>query len=355
MAIKIGINGFGRIGRMVLRTAVEKYANTIQVVAVNDVLDPDYLVYLLKNDTVRGPFNHDVKLDGGFLVVDGQKIKLFTENDPLNIGWGPLGVDVVVEATGLFLTSELAEAHLKAGAKKVIMAALSKDVTPLFICGVNDSTYAGQDIISAGSSGLNCIAPVAKFLNDNFDIAQGLVTILVSSMTSYKTEDRVMDRTSTKWRTYSIPENLVPSSTGEAKAVGKVVPELNGKLSGMAVLTPTSDVSYVDFTVEFKRALGKDKECAYTCFTDYMKRAAEGLFRGIIGCSEDAAISSDFRNSPYSAILPVNGGLVLNPNFMKIGLWYDNESGFSHRICDLIQVMCRSEGIEVTNTRTVVN
>lgn len=355
MAIKIGINGFGRIGRMVLRTVIENYGNAIQVIGINDVLDPDYLVYLLKNDTVRGPFNHDVKLDGGFLVVDGQKIKLFTENDPLNIGWGPLGVDVVVEATGFFLTAELADAHLRAGAKKVIMTAPSKDATPQYVYGVNDSTYNGQNIISVASSTTNCIAPIAKVLNDNIGIVRGLVAVIDSSTSSYKTEANLMDRTGKKWRSHSIPENLVPSSTGAAKAVGKVVPELNGKITGSAILVPVSSVSYASLTLELRNPPAKDNTSAYQALVDFMKRASEGAFKGIIGYTEDHPISSDYHNTPYSVVFSARDGIALDTTFMKVALWYDNESGFCRRICDMIQVMCRSKGIEAANTRTVVN
>ena len=257
--IKLGINGFGRIGRMVFRAAVENFSNDIQVVGINDLLDADYLAYMLKYDSVHGHFNHDIKVEGNYLIVDGNKIQVFAEKDPSQITWGALGVDVVVESTGFFLTEELASAHLAAGAKKVIMSAPSKDATPMFVYGVNHNTYAGQKIISNASCTTNCLAPISKVLNDKFGIVRGLMTTVHAATATQKTVDGPSKK---DWRGgRGILENIIPSSTGAAKAVGKVLPELNGKLTGMSLRVPTSDVSFVDLTAELKTSYQGLRPC----------------------------------------------------------------------------------------------
>ncbi|HOE94883.1 MAG TPA: type I glyceraldehyde-3-phosphate dehydrogenase, partial [Candidatus Cryptobacteroides sp.] len=284
--IKIGINGFGRIGRMVFRSAVDNFGKDIQVVGINDLLEPEYLVYMLKYDSVHGQFKHDVKAEGNFLIVDGHKIQVFSERDASNITWGALGVDVVVESTGFYLTEELASAHLKAGAKKVILSAPSKDATPMFVYGVNDSTYAGQKIISNASCTTNCLAPLAKVINDKFGIKRGLMTTVHATTATQKTVDGPSQK---DWRGgRGILENIIPSSTGAAKAVGKVIPELNGKLTGMSLRVPTSDVSFVDLTCELNTPTTYDEICKT------MKAASEGALKGVVGYTEEAVVSTDF-------------------------------------------------------------
>ena len=274
MTIKVGINGFGRIGRMVFRAAVKSFSD-IEIVGINDLLDPDYLAYMLKYDSVHGRFDHDVKVDGSTLVVDGKKIRLTAEKDPANLKWNEVGADVVIESTGLFLTDETARAHIKAGAKKVIMSAPSKDATPMFVFGVNDKTYAGQDIISNASCTTNCLAPISKVLNDKFGIKRGLMTTVHAATATQKTVDGPSKK---DWRGgRGILENIIPSSTGAAKAVGKVLPELNGKLTGMSMRIPSSDVSIVDLTVEL------NKECTYDEICAAMRAASGGELKGVLG------------------------------------------------------------------------
>jgi len=323
MALKLGINGFGRIGRMVFRAAVENFSKDITVVGINDLLDADYLAYMLKYDSVHGQFNHDIKVEGNFLIVDGNKIQIFAEKDPTNITWGALDVDVVVESTGFFLTAELAEAHLKAGAKKVIMSAPSKDATPMFVYGVNDKTYAGQKIISNASCTTNCLAPISKVLNEKFGIVRGLMTTVHAATATQKTVDGPSKK---DWRGgRGILENIIPSSTGAAKAVGKVLPELNGKLTGMSLRVPTSDVSFVDLTAELKNAPAADKDAAYAAICAAMKEASEGELKGILGYTEDAVVSTDFRNNSCTSIFDAKAGIQLDPTFVKVCSWYDNE------------------------------
>jgi len=323
MALKLGINGFGRIGRMVFRAAVENFSKDITVVGINDLLDADYLAYMLKYDSVHGQFNHDIKVEGNFLIVDGNKIQIFAEKDPTNITWGALDVDVVVESTGFFLTAELAEAHLKAGAKKVIMSAPSKDSTPMFVYGVNDKTYAGQKIISNASCTTNCLAPISKVLNEKFGIVRGLMTTVHAATATQKTVDGPSKK---DWRGgRGILENIIPSSTGAAKAVGKVLPELNGKLTGMSLRVPTSDVSFVDLTAELKNAPAADKDAAYAAICAAMKEASEGELKGILGYTEDAVVSTDFRNNSCTSIFDAKAGIQLDPTFVKVCSWYDNE------------------------------
>ncbi len=331
--IKLGINGFGRIGRMVFRAAVENFGNDIQVVGINDLLDPDYLAYMLKYDSVHGKFNHDIKIEGNYMIVDGNKIQVFAEKDPSNITWGELGVDVVVESTGFFLTEELASAHIKAGAKKVIMSAPSKDATPMFVYGVNDKTYAGQTIISNASCTTNCLAPISKVLNDTFGIKRGLMTTVHAATATQKTVDGPSKK---DWRGgRGILENIIPSSTGAAKAVGKVLPALNGKLTGISLRVPTSDVSIVDLTCELEKAATKEEINAA------MKAAAEGELKGVLGYTEDAVVSTDFRNDPHTSIFDADKTLVLDPTFIKVLSWYDNEWGYSNKCCEMARVITK--------------
>ena len=332
--IKLGINGFGRIGRMVFRAAVENFAQDIEVVGINDLLDPDYLAYMLKYDSVHGHFNHDIKVEGNYMVVDGKKIQIFAEKDPSNITWGALGVDVVVESTGFFLTEELASAHLKAGAKKVIMSAPSKDATPMFVYGVNHTTYAGQKIISNASCTTNCLAPISKVLNEKFGIKRGLMTTVHAATATQKTVDGPSKK---DWRGgRGILENIIPSSTGAAKAVGKVLPELNGKLTGISLRVPTSDVSIVDLTVELNKEATKEEINAA------MKAASEGELKGVLGYTDDAVVSTDFRNDPHTSIFDADKTLVLDPTFVKVLSWYDNEWGYSNKCCEMARVIAKA-------------
>ena len=331
--IKLGINGFGRIGRMVFRAAVENFSNDIQVVGINDLLDADYLAYMLKYDSVHGIFNHDIKVEENYLIVDGNKIQVFAEKDPKNITWGALGVDVVVESTGFFLTEELASAHLEAGAKKVIMSAPSKDATPMFVYGVNHTTYAGQKIISNASCTTNCLAPISKVLHESFGIKRGLMTTVHAATATQKTVDGPSKK---DWRGgRGILENIIPSSTGAAKAVGKVLPELNGKLTGMSMRVPTSDVSVVDLTVEL------EKPATYAEICEAMKKASEGELKGILGYTNEAVVSTDFRNDSRTSIFDEKAGIQLDPTFVKVGSWYDNEWGYSNKVCEMARVIAK--------------
>ncbi len=340
--IKIGINGFGRIGRMVFRAAVENFSDDIQVVAINDLLDPDYLAYMLKYDSVHGIFNHEVSADNEkkVMVVDGKEIKVFAEKAAYDeatgkalINWGDMGVDVVVESTGLFLTAEKAEMHLKAGAKKVIMSAPSKDATPMFVYGVNHTSYAGQKIISNASCTTNCLAPLSKVLNDNFGIKRGLMTTIHAATATQKTVDGPSKK---DWRGgRGILENMIPSSTGAAKAVGKVLPDLNGKLTGMSVRVPTSDVSFVDLTCELEKPATYDEICAA------MKKASEGELKGILGYTDQAVVSTDFRGDARTSIFDVKAGIQLDPTFVKVCSWYDNEWGYSNKVLEMARVISK--------------
>lgn len=333
MAIKVGINGFGRIGRMVFRAAVENFANDIKIVGINDLLDPDYLAYMLKYDSVHGRFDGDIKVEGNFLVVNGEKIRITAEKDPANLKWDEVDADVVVESTGFFLTEELASAHLQAGAKKVIMSAPSKDATPMFVYGVNDKSYAGQKIISNASCTTNCLAPISKVLNDKFGIKRGLMTTVHAATATQKTVDGPSKK---DWRGgRGILENIIPSSTGAAKAVGKVLPELNGKLTGMSMRVPTSDVSVVDLTVEL------NKECTYEEICKAMKEASEGELKGILGYTDEAVVSTDFRNCPKTSIFDAKAGIQLDPTFVKVVSWYDNEWGYSNKVLEMARVIAK--------------
>ena len=329
--IKLGINGFGRIGRMVFRAAVANFGNDIQVVGINDLLDADYLAYMLKYDSVHGRFDGEVAVEDGALVVNGNKIRLTAEMDPANLKWNEVDADVVVESTGFFLTDETARKHIQAGAKKVIMSAPSKDATPMFVYGVNHTTYAGQDIISNASCTTNCLAPIAKVLNDKFGIVKGLMTTVHAATATQKTVDGPSKK---DWRGgRGILENIIPSSTGAAKAVGKVLPVLNGKLTGMAFRVPTSDVSVVDLTV----VLEKEASMADICAA--MKEASEGELKGVLGYTEDAVVSTDFRGCANTSIFDAKAGISLDSNFAKIVSWYDNEWGYSNKLLMLIEHM----------------
>ena len=333
MAIKVGLNGFGRIGRMVFRAAVENFAQDIEIVGINDLLEPDYLAYMLKYDSVHGIFNHDIKVDGSNLVVDGKAIRLTAEKDPAALKWNEVGAEIVVESTGLFLTDEKARAHITAGAKKVIMSAPSKDATPMFVYGVNHETYAGQDIISNASCTTNCLAPRTKVMNDNFGVKRGLMTTVHAATATQKTVDGPSKK---DWRGgRGILENIIPSSTGAAKAVGKVLPELNGKLTGMSLRVPTSDVSFVDLTCELEKPAKYEEICAA------MKKASEGELKGILGYTDEAVVSTDFRGDARTSIFDVKAGIQLDPTFVKVCSWYDNEWGYSNKVLEMARVISK--------------
>ncbi len=333
MTIKVGINGFGRIGRMVFRAAVQNFANDIEIVGINDLLEPDYLAYMLKYDSVHGRFKGDVSVDGNTLVVNGKKIRLTAVKNPAELKWDEVGADVVIESTGLFLTKETAEAHIKAGAKKVIMSAPSKDDTPMFVYGVNDKTYAGQAIISNASCTTNCLAPVAKVLNDTFGIKRGLMTTVHAATATQKTVDGPSNK---DWRGgRGILENIIPSSTGAAKAVGAVIPELNKKLTGMSFLVPTSDVSVVDLTVEL------NKEASYEDICAAMKAASQGAMKGVLGYTEDKVVATDFRGEPCTSVFDAEAGIALDKTFVKVVAWYDNEWGYSNKCLEMARVIAK--------------
>ena len=324
--IKIGINGFGRIGRLVFRAAQQR--DDIVVVGINDLIDVEYMAYMLKYDSMHGRFDGTVKIKDGMLVVNGKKIRVTAEKDPANLKWGEIGAEYVVESTGLFLTREKSEAHLKAGAKRVIMSAPSKDDTPMFVYGVNHTDYAGQDIFSNASCTTNCLAPVAKVLNEKFGIVNGLMTTIHSITATQKTVDgpSVKD-----WRGgRAASANIIPSTTGAAKAVGKVIPALNGKLTGISMRVPTVDVSVVDLTVNLAKPASKEAICAA------MKKAAEGELKGVLAYTEDAVVSSDFLTDPHTSIFDANAGVYLTDTFVKVVSWYDNEWGYSNKVLDMI-------------------
>ena len=331
--VKLGINGFGRIGRMVFRAAVENFPNDIEVVGINDLLDPEYLAYMLKYDSVHGQFQGEIKVEDGNLVVNGKKIRVTAEMDPANLKWNEVGAEVVVESTGFFLTDETARKHIQAGAKKVIMSAPSKDATPMFVYGVNHETYAGQDIISNASCTTNCLAPISKVLNDKFGIKRGLMTTVHAATATQKTVDGPSKK---DWRGgRGILENIIPSSTGAAKAVGKVLPELNGKLTGMSLRVPTSDVSFVDLTCELNTPATYDEICTA------MKEASEGELKGILGYTDEAVVSTDFRNDARTSIFDVKAGIQLDPTFVKVCAWYDNEWGYSNKVLEMARVITK--------------
>ncbi len=331
MAQKIGINGFGRIGRMVFRAAATR--DDIDVVAINDLLDVDYLAYMLKFDSVHGRFKGTVEVQDGALIVNGKTIRISAERDPANLKWDEVGAEVVVESTGFFLTDETARKHIVAGAKKVVLSAPSKDDTPMFVCGVNTDSYAGQDIVSNASCTTNCLAPIAKVLNDNFGIEKGLMTTVHAATATQKTVDGPSMK---DWRGgRGILENIIPSSTGAAKAVGKVIPELNGKLTGMAFRVPTSDVSVVDLTVTLKQ------ETSYEAICAAMKEASAGELKGILGYTEEAVVSTDFRGEVCTSVFDAKAGIQLDGSFVKVVSWYDNEWGYSNKVLDLVKVITK--------------
>ncbi|MDO8463945.1 MAG: type I glyceraldehyde-3-phosphate dehydrogenase [Gallionella sp.] len=332
MTIRVGINGFGRIGRMVLRAAVRDFSD-IEVVGINDLLEPDYLAYMLRYDSVHGRFKGDVSVDGNTLVINGKKIRLTAVKDPAELKWGEVKADIVIESTGLFLTKETAEKHIAAGAKKVIMSAPSKDDTPMFVYGVNDKNYAGQTIISNASCTTNCLAPVAKVLNDNWGIKRGLMTTVHAATATQKTVDGPSHK---DWRGgRGILENIIPSSTGAAKAVGKVIPELNKKLTGMAFRVPTSDVSVVDLTVEL------NKETTYADICAAMKTASQGAMKGVLGYTDEKVVATDFRGESCTSVFDADAGMALDGTFIKVVAWYDNEWGYSCKVLEMVRVMSK--------------
>ncbi|WP_292977173.1 type I glyceraldehyde-3-phosphate dehydrogenase [Nitrosomonas sp.] len=330
MAIRVGINGFGRIGRMVFRASIEEF-NDIEVVAINDLLEPDYLAYMLQHDSVHGRFRGDVSVENNTLIVNGKRIRLTAIKDPAELNWKEVNVDVVVEATGLFLTKESCEKHIQAGAPKVVMTAPSKDDTPMFVYGVNDKTYKGEAIISNASCTTNCLAPIAKVLNDNWGIKRGLMTTVHAATATQKTVDGPSNK---DWRGgRGILENIIPSSTGAAKAVGVVIPELNKKLTGMAFRVPTSDVSVVDLTVEL------EKNATYDEIRNAMKTASEGSMKGILGFTDQKVVSTDFRGETRTSVFDAEAGIQLDNNFVKVVAWYDNEWGYSNKVLEMVRVV----------------
>ncbi|MBV2216373.1 MAG: type I glyceraldehyde-3-phosphate dehydrogenase [Diaphorobacter sp.] len=330
MAIKVGINGFGRIGRMVFRAAAQNFSD-IEIVGINDLLEPDYLAYMLKYDSVNGRFKGTVAVEGNTLVVNGKKIRLTAVKDPAELKWNEIGADIVIESTGLFLDKAGAEKHLAAGAKKVIMSAPSKDDTPMFVFGVNDKTYAGQTIISNASCTTNCLAPVAKVLNDTWGIKRGLMTTVHAATATQKTVDGPSNK---DWRGgRGILENIIPSSTGAAKAVGVVLPALKGKLTGMAFRVPTSDVSVVDLTVELNTEASYDEICAE------MKAQSEGALKGVLGYTTDKVVATDFRGETCTSVFDADAGIALDKTFVKVVAWYDNEWGYSNKCLEMVRVM----------------
>ena len=331
MAIKVGINGFGRIGRNVLRSAVQNFGSDIEIVAINDLLEPDYLAYMLQYDSVHGRFDGEVKVDGSNIIVNGKKIRLTQERDPANLKWDEVGAEVVIESTGLFLDKASAQKHLDAGAKKVILSAPSKDDTPMFVFGVNDRKYNGEAIISNASCTTNCLAPVAKVLNDKWGIKRGLMTTVHAATATQKTVDGPSNK---DWRGgRGILENIIPSSTGAAKAVGVVIPELNKKLTGMSFRVPTSDVSVVDLVVEL------EKDASYAEICAEMKAQSEGALKGILGYTEDKVVATDFRGDARTSIFDADAGIALDSTFVKLVAWYDNEWGYSNKCLEMVRVV----------------
>ncbi|MGA0023049.1 MAG: type I glyceraldehyde-3-phosphate dehydrogenase [Burkholderiales bacterium] len=332
MAIKVGINGFGRIGRMVFRAAVQDFPD-IDIVGINDLLEPDYLAYMLRHDSVHGKFKGEISVSGNKLVVNGKKIRLTAVKDPAELKWNEIGADIVIESTGLFLDKASASKHLTAGAKKVIMSAPSKDDTPMFVFGVNDKSYKGEAIISNASCTTNCLAPVAKVLNDKWGIKRGLMTTVHAATATQKTVDGPSNK---DWRGgRGILENIIPSSTGAAKAVGVVIPELNKKLTGMSFRVPTSDVSVVDLTVELNKPATYAEICAE------MKAQSTGAMKGVLGYTEDKVVSSDFKDEVCTSVFDAEAGIALDPTFVKVVSWYDNEWGYSSKVLEMVRVISK--------------
>ncbi len=336
MAIKVGINGFGRIGRLVFRAAVEN--PKIEVVGINDLFDSKQLAYLLKYDSLHGMFKGTVEAAEGALIVNGTKIRLTAEKDPANLKWGEVGAEYVCESTGFFLEKAKAEGHVKAGAKRVVMSAPSKDDTPMFVMGVNHKSYKGESYVSCASCTTNCLAPVAKVLNDNWGIVEGLMTTVHATTATQKTVDGPGGKKDFRGGR-AAAGNIIPSSTGAAKAVGKVIPALKGRLTGMAFRVPTLNVSVVDLTVRLEKAAGADAESAYKAIKAAMKAASEGELKGILGYTEEDVVSTDFNHDPRTSIFDAGAGIMLNPNFAKIVSWYDNEWGYSNKLLDFIAHM----------------
>ena len=331
MSIKVGINGFGRIGRNVLRSAVQNFGNDIEIVAINDLLEPDYLAYMLKYDSVHGRFDGEVSVDGNHLVINGKKIRLTQERDPAALKWGEVGAEVVIESTGLFLDKVTAQKHLDAGAQKVILSAPSKDDTPMFVFGVNHQKYSGEAIVSNASCTTNCLAPIAKVMHDKWGIKRGLMTTVHAATATQKTVDGPSNK---DWRGgRGILENIIPSSTGAAKAVGVVIPELNKKLTGMSFRVPTSDVSVVDLVVEL------EKEASYAEICAEMKAQSEGALKGILGYTEDKVVATDFRGDTRTSIFDADAGIALDSTFVKLVAWYDNEWGYSNKCLEMARVV----------------
>jgi len=331
MTIRVGINGFGRIGRMVFRAAED--FDDVEVVGINDLLDPEYLAYMLKHDSVHGRFKGEVSVDGSTLVVNGKAIRLTAERDPSQLKWDEVNADIVIESTGLFLTKETAQKHIDAGAKKVILSAPSKDDTPMFVYGVNDENYAGEAIISNASCTTNCLAPIAKVIDDNFGLKRGLMTTVHAATATQKTVDGPSMK---DWRGgRGILENIIPSSTGAAKAVGVVLPKLNGKLTGMSFRVPTSDVSVVDLTVELEKDASYDDICAA------MKKASEGSMKGVLAYTEDKVVSTDFRGEACTSTFDAGAGIAMDGTFVKLISWYDNEWGYSCKVLEMARVISR--------------
>ena len=329
MTIRVGINGFGRIGRMVFRAA--QGFDDVEVVGINDLLDPEYLAYMLKHDSVHGKFAGEISVDGDTLVVNGNRIRLTAERDPAELKWGDIDAEVVIESTGLFLTKETAQKHIDAGARKVIMSAPSKDDTPMFVYGVNDDSYAGEAIISNASCTTNCLAPIAKVIDDNFGLKRGLMTTVHAATATQKTVDSPSMK---DWRGgRGILENIIPSSTGAAKAVGKVLPGLNGKLTGMAFRVPTSDVSVVDLTVELEKKASYEEICAA------MKSASEGPMKGVLAYTEEKVVSTDFRGESCTSTFDAEAGIQMDDTFVKLISWYDNEWGYSCKVVEMARVI----------------
>ena len=332
MTIQLGINGFGRIGRNVLRAAVQNFSD-IQIVGINDLLEPEYLAYMLQYDSVHGRFKGQISVEGNTLIVNGHKIRLTQERDPAALKWNEIGADIVLESTGLFLDKATAEKHLAAGAKKVILSAPSKDDTPMFVYGVNDKTYAGQTIISNASCTTNCLAPITKVLNDKWGIKRGLMTTVHAATATQKTVDSPSNK---DWRGgRGILENIIPSSTGAAKAVGVVIPELNKKLTGMSFRVPTSDVSVVDLTVELNNAATYAEICAE------MKAQSQGALKGILGYTEDKVVATDFRGETCTSVFDADAGIALDSTFVKVVAWYDNEWGYSNKCLEMVRVIAK--------------
>lgn len=336
MAIKVGINGFGRIGRLAFRAALER--KDIEIVGINDLFDSKQLAYLLKYDTIHGAFCGRVEAAENALIVNGKKIRLTAEKDPANLKWGDVGAEYVLECTGLFLEKAKAEGHIKAGARRVVMSAPSKDDTPMFVMGVNHKTYKGETFVSNASCTTNCLAPIAKVLHDNWGIVEGLMTTVHATTATQKTVDGPGGKKDFRGGR-AASGNIIPSSTGAAKAVGKVIPALNGKLTGMAFRVPTLNVSVVDLTCRLEKPAGADKESAYKAICAAMKAASEGELKGILGYTEDEVVSSDFNHDARTSIFDAGAGIMLNPTFVKVVSWYDNEWGYSNKLLDLVAHM----------------